>query len=294
MVTWSGVAAHHGAKPALRPPPGLDAVPGLWRGAGRAGQRHRDGPGRRGPSAWPASPARRPWGYASFTPRPCAWPTTEGRVTMLLELTTEDAVWKALPSERRNRVRRGGKLGLTATWGGAEALDEFYPGLRDEHARPGLAGPQPRASSGRCWPPCPTSPASCWCAIAAGAPWARPCACSSVTRSWFRGCPRSARRSPSVRTSFCTGRLSGSAAAKATGRSISDARSATPGTFEFKRQWGAQPHPLPWLFIDAKPGAPPSVDRDASRFDLMVRAWKRLPMPVANALGPWIRRQVPN
>jgi CelD/BcsL family acetyltransferase involved in cellulose biosynthesis len=66
------------------------------------------------------------------------------------------------------------------------------------------------------------------------------------------------------------------------------------GTFEFKRQWGAQPHTLPWIFVDGRPGARPSVDRDASRFDALIRAWKRLPVPVANVVGPWIRRQVPN
>jgi hypothetical protein len=51
---------------------------------------------------------------------------------------------------------------------------------------------------------------------------------------------------------------------------------------------------LPWIFLDARPGAPPPVDRDARRFDLLVRAWKRLPLPVANLVGPWIRGQVPN
>jgi hypothetical protein len=36
------------------------------------------------------------------------------------------------------------------------------------------------------------------------------------------------------------------------------------------------------------------VDRDAGRFEPLVRAWKRLPLPVANRLGPWIRCRVPN
>jgi len=66
------------------------------------------------------------------------------------------------------------------------------------------------------------------------------------------------------------------------------------GTFEFKRQWGARPHTLPWIFLEARPGGPPPVDRDASRFDALIRAWKKLPVPVANVVGPWIRRQVPN
>lgn len=66
------------------------------------------------------------------------------------------------------------------------------------------------------------------------------------------------------------------------------------GTFEFKRQWGARPHTLPWIFVESRPGGPPPVDRDASRFALPIRAWKRLPVPVANLVGPWVRRQVPN
>ena len=38
---------------------------------------------------------------------------------MLLSLTTEDAVWKALPSERRNRVRKGEKNGPDGELGAA-------------------------------------------------------------------------------------------------------------------------------------------------------------------------------
>src|SRR3989442_1178543 len=66
------------------------------------------------------------------------------------------------------------------------------------------------------------------------------------------------------------------------------------GTFEFKRQWGALPHSLPWIFVDVVAGARPSVDRDASRYQRLIEAWKRLPVPIANVIGPLIRRQVPN
>jgi len=41
-------------------------------------------------------------------------------------------------------------------------------------------------------------------------------------------------------------------------------------------------------------GGPPPVDRDSSRYRQLVTLWKRLPIPVANLLGPWVRRQVPN
>jgi serine/alanine adding enzyme len=65
-------------------------------------------------------------GLRHLYPLPLPYPTASDRVTMLLELTSRDAVWKALPSERRNRIRKGEKNGLTAAWCGAEALDDFY------------------------------------------------------------------------------------------------------------------------------------------------------------------------
>ena len=232
-------------------------------------------------------------GLRQLHPEALTWPTTEGRVTMLLDLTTEAAVWKALPSERRNRVRRGGKLGLTATWGGAEALDDFYPvyamNMRDlgspVHSRSffrAMLATLPdvarvllvRDRGGR-------AVGAAVCMFFRGTimvPWV------SSLREAFALCSNFVLYWEVIRLGCSEGYRT-----LDLGRSFRNA-----GTFEFKRQWGAQPHPLPWLFIDAKPGAPPSVDRDASRFDLMVRAWKRLPMPVANALGPWIRRQVPN
>ena len=203
-------------------------------------------------------------------------------------------MWKALPSERRNRVRKGEKLGLTATWAGAEALDDFYHGVRGEHARPRLAGPQPRLLPGD----------------ARRAARHRPRPAGARPRRarrgrgrvpvlpghdhGARGCPRCGRPSRSVRTSSSTGRSSATAAARATARSTSAARSGTRGRSSSSAS-GA-PSPTRCRGSSSTPGRarPPSVDRDASRFDLLIRAWKRLPMPVANALGPWIRRQVPN
>ena len=232
-------------------------------------------------------------GLRQLYPEPLPWPTTEGRVTMLLELTTEEAVWKALPSERRNRVRKGGKLGLTTTWGGAETLDEFYPvfAMNMRHLGSPVHSPRffhamlaalpdtarvllVRDRDGRV-----VGAAVClFFRDTIMVPWV------SSLREAFALCPNFVLYWEVIRLGCAEGYRT-----LDLGRSFRNA-----GTFEFKRQWGAQPHPLPWLFVDTKPGAPPSVDRDASRYDLMVRAWKRLPMPVANVLGPWIRRQVPN
>lgn len=46
---------------------------------------------------------------------------------MVMELKhNEDSMWKALPSERRNRIRKSQKNGLTASFCEADALEEFY------------------------------------------------------------------------------------------------------------------------------------------------------------------------
>jgi FemAB-related protein (PEP-CTERM system-associated) len=220
-------------------------------------------------------------------------PVTEDRVTMLLPLTSEDAVWKALPSERRNRVRKGEKNGLAATWCGAEALDEFYRvfavNMRDlgspVHARgfframleelPGTARVLlVRDRDGRA-----VGAAVClFFRDTIMVPWV------SSLREAFSLCPNFVLYWEVIRHGCRNGyRMLD------LGRSFKNA-----GTFEFKRQWGAAPHTLPWIFVDTKPGGAPPVDRDASRFGRLIEAWKRLPVPVANLVGPWIRGQVPN
>jgi len=68
----------------------------------------------------------------------------------------------------------------------------------------------------------------------------------------------------------------------------------TPGgaTHRFKRQWGGVDVPLPWLQWSARGLAgTPSPERPA--FRLARAAWRRLPLPVANRLGPVLARQLP-
>lgn len=232
-------------------------------------------------------------GLRQFHAEPLPYPTTRDRVTMLLELTTEEAAWKALSSERRNRVRKGDKQGLTVAWAGPEALDEFYAvyavNMRDlgspVHSRgffqamlaalPGTARVLlVRDRGGHA-----VGAAVClFFRDTIMVPWV------SSLREAFALCPNFVLYWEVIRSGCRAGyRLLD------LGRSF-----RTAGTFEFKRQWGAQPHTLPWIFVDAAPGAPPPVDRDARRFGPLIRVWKRLPVPVANAVGPWIRRQVPN
>jgi serine/alanine adding enzyme len=62
------------------------------------------------------------------------------------------------------------------------------------------------------------------------------------------------------------------------------------GTHRFKLQWGGTDLPLPWLIWPAGRGDDQSPGR-ASR--ALSAAWRRLPVPVANRLGPRVARQLP-
>jgi FemAB-related protein (PEP-CTERM system-associated) len=64
------------------------------------------------------------------------------------------------------------------------------------------------------------------------------------------------------------------------------------GTHRFKRQWGGEDVPLPWAqWTSGAVSATPSPDRPVYR--LAAAVWRRLPLPLANAVGPALARQLP-
>lgn len=62
------------------------------------------------------------------------------------------------------------------------------------------------------------------------------------------------------------------------------------GPFAFKKNWGFVPQPLTYGAWTA-PGAPPrNIDPTDASYSRKIELWKKLPLPVANTLGPWIAR----
>ncbi len=64
------------------------------------------------------------------------------------------------------------------------------------------------------------------------------------------------------------------------------------GTHRFKKQWGAEDHALPWAQW-APGGVTATPSPDSAKFRLAVRAWQKLPLGVANTLGPMVARSLP-
>ena len=64
------------------------------------------------------------------------------------------------------------------------------------------------------------------------------------------------------------------------------------GSYSFKKNWGFAPTPLAYLFNLPAGKTIPENNPLNPKYALMIAAWKRLPLPVANVLGPLLVRGV--
>ena len=64
------------------------------------------------------------------------------------------------------------------------------------------------------------------------------------------------------------------------------------GTHRFKRQWGSEDHPLPWLQWSPS-GVPSTPDPSSPKFQAATTVWSRLPLSVTNVIGPRLSRLIP-
>jgi FemAB-related protein (PEP-CTERM system-associated) len=65
------------------------------------------------------------------------------------------------------------------------------------------------------------------------------------------------------------------------------------GPFHFKRHWGFEPQALPYQYFLPKGGTIPNVNPSNPKFQPLIALWKRLPLPIANQLGPFLIRYLP-
>ena len=64
------------------------------------------------------------------------------------------------------------------------------------------------------------------------------------------------------------------------------------GSYTFKRNWGLQPTPLAYQYRLATGHQIPDQNPLNPKYHLLISAWKRLPLPVANLLGPPIVKRI--
>lgn len=64
------------------------------------------------------------------------------------------------------------------------------------------------------------------------------------------------------------------------------------GSYHFKKHWGFQPEPLPYAYHLVRAGEIPNVSPTNRKYGLFIKAWQKLPLPVACTLGPWLARNL--
>jgi FemAB-related protein (PEP-CTERM system-associated) len=64
------------------------------------------------------------------------------------------------------------------------------------------------------------------------------------------------------------------------------------GPYEFKRNWGFEPRPISHQYRLVNAEAPPNLNPTNPSYATVIKAWRRLPLPVANAVSPLLSRSL--
>ena len=64
------------------------------------------------------------------------------------------------------------------------------------------------------------------------------------------------------------------------------------GSYRFKKHWGFKPEPLPYRFHLIKAKDVPDLSPVNPKYQLAIKAWQKLPLPVTHMVGPIIARNL--
>lgn len=64
------------------------------------------------------------------------------------------------------------------------------------------------------------------------------------------------------------------------------------GSYSFKKNWGFEPQALDYEYFLANTDSVPDVNPLNPKYQVFIKAWKNLPLPIANRFGPWLARSL--
>ena len=218
--------------------------------------------------------------------------TRQHKVAMFLDLAPDvDSQWRSFNAKLRNQIRKAEKSGLQFVAGHLDLLDGFYAvfsrNMRD------LGTPVYSKSFFRnileAFPDTTkifaiyyetkmiAAGVGSWFRNTLEIPWA-----SSIS-DYRMLCPNNMLYWEAIRFAIRNGltRL--------------DFGRSTPneGTYNFKKQWGAQPVPLYWQYLMDGRNRMPDLSPSNPRYQAAIRIWQRLPLSATRILGPMIIRNIP-
>jgi FemAB-related protein (PEP-CTERM system-associated) len=230
----------------------------------------------------------------SFAAPGCAeagWKLRRHKAALVIPLYSDpDTHWAGLSSRLRGKVRKAEKSGATFSVEMAEGLDDFYRvfGLNMRDLGTPVYSPAffhyvlrfaNEAAvlivrrEGR--------PAAGAIALRRGERLVLPWICSDYSQSSF-----------SVNEYLYWNVIQW--ACKSGARELDLGRcSVDGGTFRFKMQWNPEVRPLFWYYWLASGIELPELNPNNPKYALAIRCWKRMPLALANRVGPWIVRNIP-
>jgi len=218
------------------------------------------------------------------------WPTQDLYVTFRKNLLPqEEANMLAIPRKQRAMVRKGIKNGLTSAID--DTVDAFFALYADNvhrHGTPALPKSYFRALQQAFGPDCEI--------MTVRAPDGR--ALSSVLSFYFRDevLPYYAGDDTAARdlaaNDFKYWELMRRACAR--GIKVFDYGRSKQGTgpYAFKKNWGFEPRPLHYQYCLYQRDAIPQNNPSNAKYKLLIATWRRMPIGLANWLGPFIVRSL--
>lgn len=223
---------------------------------------------------------------------PLAWPVMTRKVSMRLDLPQRfEDLMMAFPPKLRSQVRRGEKEGMYTRMGGLELLDDFYEvfsrNMRD------LGTPvYGKYFFKEMLTTFPKDARLCCVylqdqVMAAGFLYGFR---HTLEIPWAASDRRYARIAPNMMLYGAVLKYACEQGYQVFdfGRSSKDS-----GTYRFKEQWGARPVQLHWHYWLQSGDRLPELNPQNPKYQLAIETWKRLPLPLANWLGPRVSKYLP-
>ena len=219
-------------------------------------------------------------------------PVRTDKVTLLLDLPgSADALWKGFTPKVRAQVRRPQKEGATGASGGLELLAEFYA-VFAENMRDLGTPVYPQHFFRRILETFPDE-ARIFVVRLGGSPVAAGFVIGDGRRLEIPWASSLRRANPFGVNMLLYWHILEFACQQGYATFDFGRCTADGGAYRFKKQWGAEPEQLYWHYWTRDGGEPPRLNHSNPRFELAVAAWRRLPLSVANRLGPLLIRTLP-
>jgi FemAB-related protein (PEP-CTERM system-associated) len=220
------------------------------------------------------------------------WLDKTPKVTMVVELPgSVEELWNRLSTGMRNKIRNARKQGLRIEWGHGEMVDTFYRIFSRNMRDLGTPVYPKRWFENLCRRlPNEAEIVTVWDGLQPVGAGLTISHGQTLEFPWSSTLRESRKKYSAVLMYWD---LQERAVQRGYRRVDFGRSSPGSGTHEFKRHWTCQEIPLHWYYWLPTGAAIPELHRENPRYRLAAQVWKRLPVPVANWLGPHVVRAIP-